>query len=213
MGVAPALSHRDRRATSPTAPSGSTTAPGACDPKRQPRSGAARPPTRPEVRTAGLFKSRSRSPSRSCCWSCRTVCRFAVLRDAAVGIACSVAAQRMKPAHRSPGTKPSARRPKTRRRSPRCASSCSTCARSWDARTASSQCSSDSSPVTPDGNSRPSSLPARLGARTCRTCRAARAWAGARVRELEAPLDERDREILALRDSLRQTIRERNKSA
>ena len=34
-----------------------------------------------------------------------------------------------------------------------------------------------------------------------------------RVRELEALLDERDREILALRDSLRQTIRERNTSA
>ena len=31
-----------------------------------------------------------------------------------------------------------------------------------------------------------------------------------RVRELEAQLDERDREILALRDSLRKTIRERN---
>jgi hypothetical protein len=34
-----------------------------------------------------------------------------------------------------------------------------------------------------------------------------------RVREVEALLDERDREILALRDSLRQTIRERNTSA
>jgi len=31
-----------------------------------------------------------------------------------------------------------------------------------------------------------------------------------RVGELQAQLDERDREILALRDSLRKTIRERN---
>jgi uncharacterized coiled-coil protein SlyX len=34
----------------------------------------------------------------------------------------------------------------------------------------------------------------------------------ARVRELETLLDERDREILGLRDSLRATIRERNTS-
>ncbi|MGO9973365.1 MAG: hypothetical protein ACLP01_11265 [Solirubrobacteraceae bacterium] len=34
-----------------------------------------------------------------------------------------------------------------------------------------------------------------------------------RVRELEALVDERDREILALRDSLRHTIRDRNTGA